>query len=114
MGARRSRWHTLTWHNTLLAPFHTLAHSSVWCCCHRDPPPFERHTNTQGLTYDHAQATINGTVCLKLPRWLEVLLHHANHHLPAHVSISIPSYNAPAAQVRVLLCDCRVLRRVGC
>jgi fatty acid desaturase len=53
----------------------------------------------QGLTYDQAQATINGTVSVQLPHWLEVLLHHSNHHLPAHVSISIPSYNLPAAQV---------------
>lgn len=53
----------------------------------------------QGLTYDQAQATINGTVSVQVPHWLEVLLHHTNHHLPAHVSISIPSYNLTAAQV---------------
>lgn len=53
----------------------------------------------QGLTYDQAQATINGTVSVQVPHWLEVLLHHSNYHLPAHVSISIPSYNLPAAQV---------------
>lgn len=56
-------------------------------------------THSQGLTYDQAQATINGTVGVQLPRWLEVLLHHSNHHLPSHLSISIPSYNLPAAQV---------------
>jgi fatty acid desaturase len=55
---------------------------------------------TQGLTYDRAQAAINGTVSIQLPRWLEVLLHHSNHHLPSHLSLSIPSYNLPAAQVR--------------
>jgi hypothetical protein len=52
----------------------------------------------QGLTYDQAQAAINGTVTLQLPTWLEVLLHHANYHLPSHVSISIPSYNLKGAQ----------------
>jgi hypothetical protein len=52
----------------------------------------------QGLTYDQAQAAINGTVTLQLPNWLEVLLHHANYHLPSHVSISIPSYNLKGAQ----------------
>jgi hypothetical protein len=30
----------------------------------------------QGLTYNQAQAAINGTVTLQLPTWLEVLLHH--------------------------------------
>lgn len=34
---------------------------------------------------------------LQLPQWLEVLLHHANYHLPTHVSISIPSYNLKGA-----------------
>jgi hypothetical protein len=52
----------------------------------------------QGLTYDRAQATVNGTVTLRLPGWLEVLLHHANLHLPEHLSLSIPSYRLPAAQ----------------
>jgi fatty acid desaturase len=37
-------------------------------------------------------------VTLQLPNWLEVLLHHANYHLPSHVSISIPSYNMKGAQ----------------
>jgi omega-6 fatty acid desaturase (delta-12 desaturase) len=59
---------------------------------------------TQGLTYDQAQATINGTVSVQLPRWLEVLLHHSNHHLPSHLSISVPSYNLPAAQVSMDAC----------
>jgi hypothetical protein len=52
----------------------------------------------KGLTYDQAQAAINGTVTLQLPNWLELLLHHANYHLPSHVSISIPSYNLKGAQ----------------
>lgn len=51
----------------------------------------------QGLTYDSAQAAINGTVTMRLPKLLEVLLHHANYHLPTHMSISIPSYNLKAA-----------------
>lgn len=62
----------------------------------------------QGLTYDKAQAAINGTVSIQLPKWLEVLLHHSNHHLPSHLSLSIPSYNLPAAQVRLLLGSVRL------
>jgi fatty acid desaturase len=46
----------------------------------------------QGLEYDSAQAAVNGTVTLTLPRWLELLLNDANYHQPQHLSISIPSY----------------------
>jgi fatty acid desaturase len=52
----------------------------------------------QGLSYDRAQATVNGTVTLLLPHWLEVLLHHANYRLPQQMSLSIPSYRCKGAQ----------------
>jgi hypothetical protein len=51
----------------------------------------------QGVSYDQAQAAINGTVTLHLPQWLEILLHHANYHLPAHLAVDIPSYHLKGA-----------------
>lgn len=50
-----------------------------------------------GPEFDPAQAVVNGTVTLVLPRWLEVLLHDANYHLPQHLSLGVPMERARQA-----------------
>lgn len=39
------------------------------------------------------QAQLNGTVHCDYPRWVEILCHHINIHIPHHISTRIPSYN---------------------
>lgn len=47
--------------------------------------------------WNAAQAQLNGTVHCDYPRWIEVLCHHINVHIPHHISPKIPSYNLQAA-----------------
>jgi omega-6 fatty acid desaturase (delta-12 desaturase) len=43
------------------------------------------------------QAQLTGTVHCSYPRWVEILCHNINVHVPHHISVAIPSYNLPAA-----------------
>nr|GMD24320.1 omega-6 fatty acid desaturase, chloroplastic [Ipomoea batatas]GMD27569.1 omega-6 fatty acid desaturase, chloroplastic [Ipomoea batatas] len=43
--------------------------------------------------WNAAQAQLNGTVHCDYPRWVEILCHDINVHVPHHVSPRIPSYN---------------------
>ncbi|KAG0474181.1 hypothetical protein HPP92_016038 [Vanilla planifolia] len=43
--------------------------------------------------WDAAQAQLNGTVHCNYPRWIEILCHDINVHVPHHISPRIPSYN---------------------
>ncbi|GAX75554.1 hypothetical protein CEUSTIGMA_g2997.t1 [Chlamydomonas eustigma] len=47
--------------------------------------------------YDAAQAILNGTVTVTLPRWLEFLINYANYHLPQHLRNDVPFYHAKQA-----------------
>ncbi|KAK0572555.1 hypothetical protein LWI29_033414 [Acer saccharum] len=47
--------------------------------------------------WNAAQAQLNGTVHCDYPRWIELLCHDINVHIPHHVSTRIPSYNLKAA-----------------
>ncbi|WRX32336.1 Fatty acid desaturase domain - like 7 [Theobroma cacao] len=47
--------------------------------------------------WNAAQAQLNGTVHCDYPRWIEILCHDINVHIPHHVSSRIPSYNLRAA-----------------
>lgn len=40
-----------------------------------------------------AEAQLAGTVHCSYPRWVEILCHDINVHVPHHVSVAIPSYN---------------------
>lgn len=40
-----------------------------------------------------AEAQLTGTVHCDYPRWVEVLCHDINVHIPHHLSVAIPSYN---------------------
>ena len=39
------------------------------------------------------EAQLTGTVHCDYPRWVEILCHDINVHIPHHVSVAIPSYN---------------------
>ncbi|KAI3814672.1 hypothetical protein L1987_14316 [Smallanthus sonchifolius] len=43
--------------------------------------------------WNAAQAQLNGTVHCDYPKWIEILCHDINVHIPHHVSSRIPSYN---------------------
>ena len=43
--------------------------------------------------WQEASAQLSGSVHCGYPRWVEVLCHDINVHVPHHVSTSIPSYN---------------------
>lgn len=44
-------------------------------------------------TWSAAEAQLAGSVHCTYPRWVEVLCHDINVHVPHHVSVSIPAYN---------------------
>ncbi|KAL2929952.1 Omega-6 fatty acid desaturase chloroplastic [Bienertia sinuspersici] len=48
--------------------------------------------------WNAAQAQLNGTVHCDYPRWIEVLCHDINVHIPHHISSKIPWYNLRVAQ----------------
>lgn len=48
--------------------------------------------------WNAAQAQLGGTVHCDYPRWVELLCHDINWHIPHHLSPKIPSYNLRAAQ----------------
>lgn len=43
--------------------------------------------------WNAAEAQLAGTVHCDYPRWVEMLCHDINVHVPHHISVSIPSYN---------------------
>ncbi|KAK1395876.1 Omega-6 fatty acid desaturase, chloroplastic [Heracleum sosnowskyi] len=47
--------------------------------------------------WNAAKAQLTGTVHCDYPRWIEILCHDINVHIPHHVSSRIPSYNLRAA-----------------
>ncbi|XP_077238106.1 omega-6 fatty acid desaturase, chloroplastic-like isoform X2 [Tasmannia lanceolata] len=47
--------------------------------------------------WNAAQSQLGGTVHCNYPRWIEILGHDINVHIPHHISPRIPSYNLRAA-----------------
>ncbi|PSN16051.1 fatty acid desaturase [filamentous cyanobacterium CCP5] len=47
--------------------------------------------------WDAYEAQVQGTVHCRYPRWIEILCHDINVHIPHHVSTAIPSYNLAIA-----------------
>lgn len=43
--------------------------------------------------WNQALAQLNGTIHCNYPRWIEILCHDINVHVPHHISTAIPSYN---------------------
>ena len=46
-----------------------------------------------GADWNEAEAQLSGTLHCDYPRWVEVLCHDINVHVPHHVSVGVPSYN---------------------
>lgn len=44
-------------------------------------------------TWSAAEAQLAGTVHCTYPRWVEILCHDINVHIPHHISVAIPAYN---------------------
>ncbi|MEO0459173.1 MAG: fatty acid desaturase [Cyanobacteria bacterium P01_A01_bin.114] len=44
-------------------------------------------------TWNAVESQLAGTVHCSYPRWVEILCHDINVHVPHHISVSIPSYN---------------------
>ncbi|WAL62373.1 fatty acid desaturase [Thermocoleostomius sinensis] len=47
--------------------------------------------------WNAAEAQLAGTVHCTYPRWVELLCHDINVHVPHHISVAIPSYNLRTA-----------------
>ncbi|WP_017325138.1 fatty acid desaturase [Synechococcus sp. PCC 7336] len=47
--------------------------------------------------WNAAEAQLAGTVHCDYPKWVELLCHDINVHIPHHISTAIPSYNLRAA-----------------
>jgi omega-6 fatty acid desaturase (delta-12 desaturase) len=60
---------------------------------HTDPEIPFRPTDT----WNAAEAQLSGTVHCDYPRWVEILCHDINVHIPHHLSTGIPSYNLRSA-----------------
>lgn len=43
--------------------------------------------------WNEVEGQLDGTVHCDYPRWVEILCHDINVHIPHHVSVAIPSYN---------------------
>lgn len=63
---------------------------STFTLVHHTAPeiPFYTANNWQAAT-----AQLSGTVQCDYPRWVEILCHDINVHIPHHISTAIPSYN---------------------
>lgn len=44
-------------------------------------------------SWNEVESQLSGTLHCDYPRWVEVLCHDINVHVPHHVSVGIPSYN---------------------
>lgn len=51
--------------------------------------------------WNEAMAQLSGTVHCDYPKWVEVLCHDINVHVPHHLSTAIPSYNLRAAYASI-------------
>lgn len=47
------------------------------------------------------EAQLMGTVHCDYPRWIEILCHDINVHIPHHLSVAIPSYNLRKAHASI-------------
>ncbi|HEY9645598.1 MAG TPA: fatty acid desaturase, partial [Chroococcidiopsis sp.] len=65
------------------------------------------HTSTDVQFYpadrwNAAESQLEGTIHCRYPRWVEILCHDINVHVPHHISVAIPSYNLRMAHKSLL------------
>ncbi|GAC1460171.1 MAG: fatty acid desaturase [Chamaesiphon sp.] len=63
---------------------------STFTLVHHTAPEIPFNTAEE---WHEAKAQLSGTVHCNYPRWVEVLCHDINVHIPHHISTAIPSYN---------------------
>ncbi|MDB9527284.1 fatty acid desaturase [Oscillatoria sp. CS-180] len=67
---------------------------STFTIVHHTIPEIQFHPKEQ---WSAVPAQLSGTVHCTYPKWVEVLCHDINVHVPHHISVGIPSYNLRAA-----------------
>lgn len=63
---------------------------STFTLVHHTIPEIQFHPQDQ---WSAVPAQLGGTVHCDYPKWVEVLCHDINVHVPHHISVAIPSYN---------------------
>ncbi len=63
---------------------------STFTLVHHTAPQVQFHPVE---TWSAAEAQLTGTVHCTYPRWVEVLCHDINVHVPHHISVAVPAYN---------------------
>jgi len=63
---------------------------STFTLVHHTVPDIQFRT---GETWNEVESQLGGTLHCDYPRWIEVLCHDINVHVPHHISVGIPSYN---------------------
>lgn len=56
---------------------------------------------TPASEWNEAMAQLGGTIHCDYPRWVEVLCHDINVHIPHHISTAIPAYNLRTAHASI-------------
>jgi omega-6 fatty acid desaturase (delta-12 desaturase) len=72
---------------------------STFTLVHHTAPHIQFHPAEQ---WNAAMAQLSGSVHCDYPRWVEVLCHDINVHIPHHLSTAIPSYNLRLAHQSLL------------
>ncbi len=67
---------------------------STFTLVHHTDPEVQFYPAAQ---WNEAYSQLAGTLHCTYPRWVEILCHNINVHVPHHVSVAIPSYNLPMA-----------------
>ncbi len=63
---------------------------STFTLVHHTVPEIQFHYSD---TWNEVESQLSGTLHCDYPKWVEVLCHDINVHVPHHVSVGIPSYN---------------------
>lgn len=63
---------------------------STFTLVHHTAPHIPFHPTA---TWHAAAAQLTGTVHCTYPRWVEILCHDINVHVPHHISVAVPAYN---------------------
>ena len=63
---------------------------STFTLVHHTDPDIQFRTREN---WNAVEAQLSGTVHCNYPRWIEILCHDINVHVPHHISVAIPAYN---------------------
>lgn len=72
---------------------------STFTIVHHTIPEIQFHPSD---TWSAVPAQLAGTVHCDYPKWVEVLCHDINVHVPHHLSVGIPSYNLRQAHASLM------------